>query len=105
MYNSDIPTRAELPSTRQLIKSTIIALVSAVVILVIIVLPAEYAIDPTGIGRMLKLTEMGEIKQQLAMEAEADRRKDRGLKQKPTPGRGSGLLTTLASLLVSSAHA
>ncbi|MCU0854860.1 MAG: hypothetical protein MUF63_08155, partial [Rhodobacteraceae bacterium] len=35
-------------------------------------LPAEYAIDPTGVGRMLGLTEMGEIKQQLYAEAEAD---------------------------------
>ena len=60
MYNSDIPTRAELPSTVQLVKSTIIALISAIVILVTIVLPAEYAIDPTGVGRMLKLTEMGD---------------------------------------------
>ncbi len=84
MYNSDIPSRAELPTTRQLIRSTIIALISAIVILVTIVLPAEYAIDPTGIGRMLKLTEMGEIKKQLAAEAEADRIKDQQLQ----PGSG-----------------
>jgi hypothetical protein len=84
MYNSDIPSRAELPTTRQLIRSTIIALISAVVILVTIVLPAEYAIDPTGIGRMLKLTEMGEIKKQLAAEAEADRKMDQQLQ----PGSG-----------------
>ena len=111
MYNSDIPTRAELPSTAQLIKSTIIALVSAIVILVIIVLPAEYAIDPTGVGRMLKLTEMGEIKTQLATEAEADRRKDRELLQQkenqaPAPGQRSGLLDTLlAQFLIGSAAA
>jgi len=41
MYNSDIPTRAELPTTRQLIKSTIIAIISAIVILVTIVLPVN----------------------------------------------------------------
>ena len=62
MYNSDLPTRAELPTSAQLIKSTIIALITALVLLVTVVLPAEHAIDPTGIGRMLKLTEMGEIK-------------------------------------------
>lgn len=84
MYNSDIPSRAELPTTRQLIRSTIIALISAIVILVTIVLPAEYAIDPTGVGRMLKLTEMGEIKKQLAAEAEADRKMDQQLQ----PGSG-----------------
>lgn len=76
MYNSDLPTRAELPTTGQLVKSTIIAIITAGIVLVTIVLPAEYAIDPTGIGRMLQLSEMGEIKNQLAAEAEADRKKD-----------------------------
>ena len=72
MYNSDMPTRAELPSSKQLVRSTILAAISAVVLLVAIVLPAEYGIDPTGIGRVLRMTEMGEIKQQLAAEAAAD---------------------------------
>jgi hypothetical protein len=40
---------------------------------VTIVLPADYNIDPTGVGRMLGLTDMGETKQRLAAEAEADR--------------------------------
>lgn len=73
MYNTDIPTRAELPTSRQLLRSTVIAIVAATAILVTIVLPAEYAIDPTGVGRALNLTEMGEIKTQLAEEAEQDR--------------------------------
>jgi hypothetical protein len=72
MYNSDIPSRAELPSTRQLIRSTIIAAVSAVVLLYTVVLPSEYGLDPTGIGKMLGLTEMGEIKTRLAKEAAED---------------------------------
>lgn len=72
MYNSDTPLRAELPSSRQLVRSTILAAVSAVVLLVAVVLPAEYGIDPTGIGRVLRMTEMGDIKQQLAAEAAAD---------------------------------
>lgn len=104
MYNSDIPTRAELPSTSQLLKSTIIALVAAAAILVTIVLPAEYAIDPTGIGRMLKLTEMGEIKTQLAAEAEADRLKDRA--QPPAADkRSESLSAILAQIFVSPAVA
>ncbi|MER9647935.1 transmembrane anchor protein [Mesorhizobium sp. M0199] len=73
MYNTDIPTRAELPTSMQLLRSTLIAIVAAAAILVTIVLPAEYAIDPTGVGRALELTEMGEIKTQLAEEAEQDR--------------------------------
>ncbi|WCE31517.1 transmembrane anchor protein [Vibrio sp. SCSIO 43137] len=73
MYNTDMPTRAELPTTRQLLRSTIIALVPAITILVTVVLPSEYAIDPTGAGRLLGLTEMGEIKAQLAKEAAQDK--------------------------------
>lgn len=72
MYNSDIPARAELPSTKQLVRSTIIAAVSAVVLLVAVVLPSEYGVDPTGIGRALGLTEMGDIKMRLAKEAAED---------------------------------
>jgi hypothetical protein len=72
MYNSDLPSRAELPTTRQLIRSTVMAAVSAVVLLYTVVLPSEYGVDPTGIGRALGLTEMGEIKTRLAQEAEAD---------------------------------
>lgn len=69
MYNTDLPTRAELPTTGQLIRSTVIAVVIAGVLLVTTVLPAEYGIDPTGIGRVLGLTRMGEIKRSLAAEA------------------------------------
>ena len=72
MYNSDTPTRAELPTSKQLVRSTVLAAISALVLLVAVVLPAEYGIDPTGIGRVLRMTEMGDIKQQLAAEAAAD---------------------------------
>jgi hypothetical protein len=72
VYNSDLPSRADLPSTKQLVRSTLIAASVAGVILVTAVLPAEYSVDPTGVGRLLGLTQMGEIKQQLAAEAEAD---------------------------------
>ncbi len=51
MYNSEKPDLAELPSTAQLLRSTFIALIAAIAVLVMIVLPAEYGIDPTGIGR------------------------------------------------------
>lgn len=71
MYNSDLPSRADLPSTKQLLRSTLIAAVVAGAILVTAVLPGEYGVDPTGTGRILGLTQMGEIKQQLAAEAEA----------------------------------
>lgn len=71
MYNI-APNPTELPSARKLMRSTFIALAIAIALLVTAVLPAEYAIDPTGIGRLLGLTQMGEIKSQLAKEAAAD---------------------------------
>ena len=61
----------ELPSSRTLLRSTVIAMAVALVLLVTAVLPAEYGVDPTGIGRVLGLTQMGEIKMELAQEAAA----------------------------------
>jgi len=43
-------------STTALIKSTVIALIIAALAVVSIILPAEYNIDPTGIGEKLGLT-------------------------------------------------
>jgi hypothetical protein len=71
MYNVDVPPRHELPSSRTLLRSTLIAAATAVVLLVAVVLPAEYGVDPTGVGRVIGLTEMGEIKMALAREAAA----------------------------------
>jgi hypothetical protein len=72
MYNTDLPKRAELPSTGKLLRSTALAALIAGGLLVTTVLPAEYGIDPTGIGRALGLTPMGEIKMSLAAEAHAE---------------------------------
>ena len=99
MYNSNIPSRDQLPSTRQLLRSTFIAIATAIVLLVTTVLPGEYGIDPTGIGRLLGLTEMGEIKEQLSHEAEEDRLKDS--QAAPAGGKRSGLIgTVLAELFL-----
>lgn len=46
----------ELPSTQRLLKATAIAAAVAGVILITAVLPAEYGVDPTGIGTRLGLT-------------------------------------------------
>jgi hypothetical protein len=67
-----MPSRAELPSAGKLLRSTLIAALVAAALLVTTVLPGEYGIDPTGVGRMLGLTPMGEIKTQLAAEASAE---------------------------------
>ncbi|PHQ68292.1 MAG: transmembrane anchor protein [Robiginitomaculum sp.] len=69
MYNSNPPTNTDLPSTRKLIKSTILAAAVAGVLLVTVVMPAEYGIDPTGVGKITGLKKMGEIKTSLAKDA------------------------------------
>ena len=68
MYNKR-PELNDLPSSAQLLRSTVIALIAAVALLVTVVMPAEYAIDPTGVGRLLGMTQMGELKATLAEEA------------------------------------
>lgn len=55
-----------------LVKATLGAAVAAGAILTFIWLPAEYGIDPTGVGHVLGLTKMGQIKEQLHAEADAD---------------------------------
>ncbi|MDO8348024.1 MAG: hypothetical protein Q7S85_09020 [Rugosibacter sp.] len=47
-----------LPTRSQLLKATAAALVVAGAILITVVLPAEYGIDPTGMGRMLGLARL-----------------------------------------------
>lgn len=59
----------EAPSARRLIRSTAIAAGVAALLLVTVVLPAEYGVDPTGAGRVLGLKAMGDIKVALAREA------------------------------------
>ena len=72
MYNAKKPDLSELPTTNRLLKSTGLAVVVAAGLLVTVVLPAEYGLDPTRVGSVLGLTEMGRIKQALAAEAEAE---------------------------------
>jgi hypothetical protein len=114
MYNTDMPTRAQLPSSAQLLRSTLIASGVAAALLVTVVLPSEYGIDPTGAGRALGLTEMGEIKTQLAQEADADRAKDQAgqtptapiAPATPAPEQRSSLLGAIfAQLVIGSAQA
>ncbi len=54
------PDIQTLPSHAQLFKATAVAILAASIILVTIVMPAEYGIDPTGIGRGLGLAAMGQ---------------------------------------------
>lgn len=78
--NNNLPTQVDLPSKAQLLKSTAIAIVIATVILITAVLPAEFGFDPTGIGKLIGLKKMGEIKTSLAKDAAIEREKERANK-------------------------
>ena len=54
------PFQSNPPSARSLTLSVFLALVLAGCILLFAVLPAEYGLDPTGIGRVLGLTQMSQ---------------------------------------------
>lgn len=69
MYNTDIPQRADLPSSAQLLRSTCIAAAVAAALLLTMVLPAEYGIDPTGVGRVLGLTQIADVKKEQTAQA------------------------------------
>lgn len=97
MYNAPQPRPEDLPSKAQLFRSSIMAAIGAVVILVTVYLPAEHAIDPTGVGRVLGLTEMGEIKRELAEEAAQD--------ALIHTDQSSSLIDGFFGLFVSAAHA
>jgi len=98
MHNAPKPNIEDLPTKAQLRRSTLIAGIGAVFIGVCVYLPAEYGTDPTGVGSVLGLTEMGQIKQQLAAEAAADEALHGG-------DESSSLMNDIFGLFVSTAHA
>lgn len=52
--------REGLPSTRSLFKATGVAALIGLVVLVTTILPAEYGIDPTGLGQKMGLTALNQ---------------------------------------------
>ena len=70
MFNAKQPTEKDLPTSAQLLKSTIIAIIMIVILFVMVILPAEYGTDPTGVGKLLGLKEMGDIKMSLLEESQ-----------------------------------
>lgn len=104
MHNAQRPNIDDLPTACQLWRSTAIAAGAAALILVTVVWPSEYGIDPTGIGGIIGLAEMGEIKSQLAEEAEADRLMMEG-QVEPQSSWQPGLLDVIFGAIVGTAHA
>lgn len=98
MHNAPKPNIEDLPTPAQLRRSTIVAGIGAVAIGLMVYLPAEYGNDPTGVGSLLGLTQMGEIKQQLAAEAAAD-------EALHGDDASSSLINDIFGLFVGAAHA
>ncbi len=93
MYNSNNTEDSELPSTSKLIKSTILAAVAAGVLLVTVVMPAEYGIDPTGIGNAIGLKKMGDIKVSLSEEAAVNQSHTIAVKDDDEPAQAEVAVT------------
>ena len=58
MEKQPSPYEVQPPSKRKLAGATLAAAAGALVLLMLIVLPAEYGIDPTGLGRAMGLTSL-----------------------------------------------
>jgi len=56
MKNTNMNNMSEDVSEKSLMKATILAIILAAIMLIFFILPAEYNIDPTGIGAKLGLT-------------------------------------------------
>jgi hypothetical protein len=60
------PENIPVQSTKSLINASLFAVLLAIMILFTAVLPAEYGIDPTGLGKKLGLTVLAEQSSQIA---------------------------------------
>lgn len=69
MHN--LPPTLPLVSKRKLLLTTVTSLLVAIAILLAIVLPAEFGKDPTGIGNLVGLKAMGQLKANNAASADA----------------------------------
>ena len=50
------------PSRKAILRASAVAILGALLVLVVVVLPAEYGIDPTGIGNLLHFTRLKSTK-------------------------------------------
>jgi hypothetical protein len=73
--DSRSPYEIEPPSARKLLTSSLLAVAVAAIVLTVMILPAEYGIDPTGLGTAMGLTSLSSdpeegVTQQLAEAAD-----------------------------------
>ena len=68
--------REGLPSTKSLIKATGVAALIGLLVLITAILPAEYGIDPTGLGQKMGLTMLSQAEAAEPASPEADSSSD-----------------------------
>jgi len=68
--------REGLPSTKSLITATGVAAVIGLLVLIVAILPAEYGIDPTGLGQKMGLTMLSQAEAAEPASPEADSSSD-----------------------------
>jgi hypothetical protein len=66
------PAPSQTPSTRRILQATLVAVVVAGVLLVTVVLPAEYGVDPLGTGEALGLTALADASAEAAITERPD---------------------------------
>jgi len=62
--NEETRTTGDVPSRATLLKSALIAAIAAIVATVLFVMPAEYGVDPTGVGEKLGLLALAETEEE-----------------------------------------
>jgi hypothetical protein len=60
MNDNNTNQQVEAPSASSLMKATLATVIGALVLLVLVVLPAEYGVDPTGFGELTGLNDLAE---------------------------------------------
>jgi hypothetical protein len=93
------PPADALPSPARLRRASLACVAIAIVLAVVVVLPAERAIDVTGLGRVLGLTEMGMIKLEFKAElaAEAAQRAAKHIADSTVAAEKAAVLQAVAS--------
>ena len=81
--------RHEVPSLKKLVTATLVALAVACVLLVTVVLPADYNIDPLGTGHVLGLTDLANATAPAAKPAAEPARTSTPNPANPEPSRTS----------------
>ena len=82
-----------LPSNRSLISATVFALIFGLIVLLVAILPAEYGIDPTGLGKSFGLTKLANPAASTAETAATSTKQSGGVEKHETmitiaPGAG-----------------